>query len=74
MWLVTIGRYLLQPEMQPKDVTLESVYRTCRAAEDLDSLTAIIGPDRGRVLLSGRTKKSASAETYAKGSTHVQGS
>jgi thiamine kinase-like enzyme len=72
MWLVTIGRYLLQPEMQPKDVTLESVYRTCRAAEDLDSLTAIIGPDRGRVLLSGRTKKSASAETYAKGSTHVQ--
>jgi thiamine kinase-like enzyme len=41
MWLVTIGRYSLQPEMQPKDVTLESVRRTCQAADDLDSLEAI---------------------------------
>jgi aminoglycoside phosphotransferase (APT) family kinase protein len=51
MWLVTIGRYSLQPEMQPKDVTLESVRRTCQAAEDLDSLDAIIGRDRDRVAL-----------------------
>jgi thiamine kinase-like enzyme len=41
MWLVTIGRYSLQPEMQPRDVTLESVRRTCQAAEDLDSLEAL---------------------------------
>jgi thiamine kinase-like enzyme len=51
MWLVTIGRYSLQPEMQPKDVTLESVRRTCQAAEDLDSLGAITGNGRDRVLL-----------------------
>ena len=51
MWLVTIGRYSLQPEMQPKDVTLESVRRTCQAAEDLDSLAAIAGHDRDRVSL-----------------------
>lgn len=43
MWLVTIGRYSLQPEMQPHEVTLESVRRTCQAAEDLDSLEAIAG-------------------------------
>ncbi len=48
MWLVTIGRYSLQPEMQPKDVTLESVRRTCQAAEDLDSLEAIAGSHRFR--------------------------
>jgi thiamine kinase-like enzyme len=53
MWLVTIGRYSLQPELQPKDVTLESVRRTCQAAEDLDSLTAITGHGRDRVLLDG---------------------
>lgn len=51
MWLVTIGRYSLQPEMQPRDVTLESVRRTCQAAADLDSLGAIaerdcVVPDR----------------------------
>ncbi len=53
MWLVTIGRYSLQPEMQPKDVTLESVRRTCQAAEDLDSLEAVTGHHRDRVLLGG---------------------
>ena len=53
MWLVTIGRYWLQPDMQPRDVTVESVRRTCQAAEDLDSLDAIAGHDRPRVLLSG---------------------
>ena len=53
MWLVTIGRYSLQPEMQPRDVTLESVRRICQAAEDLDSLRAITGHDRDRVLLRG---------------------
>jgi thiamine kinase-like enzyme len=46
MWLVTIGRYSLQPEMQPKDVTLESVRRICQAAEDLDSLEAIAAAHR----------------------------
>ncbi|WP_276807170.1 aminoglycoside phosphotransferase family protein [Mycobacterium nebraskense] len=51
MWLVTIGRYRLQPEMQPKDVTLESVRRTCQAAEDLDSLDAITGRNRDRVVM-----------------------
>lgn len=49
MWLVTIGRYALQPEMQPKDVTLESVRRTCQAADDLDSLDAVTGRARDRV-------------------------
>ena len=51
MWLVTIGRYSLQPEMQPRDVTLESVRRTCQAAEDLDSLEAIARHDRDRLVL-----------------------
>ena len=46
MWLVTIGRYSLQPEMQPKDVALESVRRTCQAAEDLDSLDAVAAEHR----------------------------
>jgi thiamine kinase-like enzyme len=41
MWLGTIGRHSLQPDMQPADVTLESVRRTCQAAADLDSLRAI---------------------------------
>lgn len=41
MWLVTIGRYSLQPDMQPKDIALESVRRACQAADDLDSLAAI---------------------------------
>jgi thiamine kinase-like enzyme len=41
MWLGTIGRYRLQPDMQPQDITLESVRRTCQAAADLDSLDAI---------------------------------
>ncbi len=41
MWLGTIGRYRLQPDMQPKDITLESVRRTCQAATDLHSLDAI---------------------------------
>jgi thiamine kinase-like enzyme len=49
MWLGTIGRYRLQPDMQPKDITLESVRRTCQAAADLDSLDAIAAGDPGRV-------------------------
>jgi thiamine kinase-like enzyme len=53
MWLVTIGRYSLQPEMQPKDIALESVRRTCQAAEDLDSLEAIRTHDRDRLLVDG---------------------
>jgi thiamine kinase-like enzyme len=53
MWLGTIGRYSLQPDMQPKDITLESVRRTCQAAEDLDSLEAIAAHERGRVSLGG---------------------
>jgi thiamine kinase-like enzyme len=61
MWLVTIGRYALQPEMQPRDVTLETVRRTCQAADDLDSLQAITGADRDRY---GRV--------FSKGSEHVQ--
>jgi thiamine kinase-like enzyme len=46
MWLCTIGRYRLQPDMQPKDITLESVRRTCQAAADLESLNAIAADDR----------------------------
>jgi len=49
MWLGTIGRYRLQPEMQPKDITLESVRRTCQAAADLDSLDAVAAGAPGRV-------------------------
>lgn len=41
MWLSTIGLYRLQPEVQPNDIMLESVRRTCQAAEDLESLDAI---------------------------------
>ena len=41
MWLGTIGRHRLQPDMQPKDITLESVRRTCQAADDLQALDAI---------------------------------
>jgi thiamine kinase-like enzyme len=53
MWLVTIGRYALQPEMQPKDVTLESVRRTCQAADDLDSLAAIASHGGDRMPVGG---------------------
>jgi hypothetical protein len=49
MWLGTIGRYRLQPDMQPKDITLESVRRTCQAAADLHSLDAIAAGAPGRV-------------------------
>jgi hypothetical protein len=49
MWLCTIGRYRLQPDMQPRDITLESVRRTCQAAVDLDSLGAIAACDRREV-------------------------
>jgi hypothetical protein len=41
MWLGTIGRHRLQPVMQPADITLESVRRTCTAAADLDLLDAL---------------------------------
>jgi len=41
MWLGTIGRHPLQPQMQPADITLESVRRTCQAAADLETLDAI---------------------------------
>ncbi|MCV7166102.1 aminoglycoside phosphotransferase family protein [Mycobacterium stomatepiae] len=51
MWLVTIGRYRLQPEMQPRDVAMESVRRTCQAAADLDSLDAVTGGDCDRAEL-----------------------
>jgi Ser/Thr protein kinase RdoA (MazF antagonist) len=53
MWLATIGRYRLQPELQPADVTLESVRRTCQAAEDLDSLDAIAAHDTRRASVRG---------------------
>jgi thiamine kinase-like enzyme len=51
MWLGTIGRYRLQPDMQPKDITLESVRRTCQAAADLESLDAITAHGRSRNLV-----------------------
>lgn len=41
MWLGTIGRHPLQPQMQPADITFESVRRTCQAAADLETLDAI---------------------------------
>jgi Phosphotransferase enzyme family len=49
MWLVTLGRYRLQPDLQPPDITLECVRRTCQAAVDLDSLAAIAANDRRRL-------------------------
>ena len=71
-WLVTIGRYSLQPDMQPKDVTLESVRRTCQAAEDLDSLEAIVAHDRESGV-AGRVMKEVSfRREILKGSKHVQ--
>jgi aminoglycoside phosphotransferase (APT) family kinase protein len=60
MWLGTIGRHALQPEMQAADVTLESVRRTCHAAADLESLDAI-GQRPGRTL----TRPSAPAPARA---------
>jgi hypothetical protein len=72
MWLVTIGRYSLQPEMQPRDVTLESVRRTCQAAEDLDSLEAVAAHSR-ESSVSGRVMKEVSfGRAILKGSKHVQ--
>jgi hypothetical protein len=41
MWLVTLGRYRFQPDLQPPDISFESVRRTCQAAVDLDSLDAV---------------------------------
>ncbi|WP_205698823.1 phosphotransferase family protein [Conexibacter sp. SYSU D00693] len=41
MWLGTIGRHRLQPDMQPADITLETVRRTCQAAADLEALDAV---------------------------------
>lgn len=43
MWLTTIGFYKVHPDMQPKDITLETIRRTCQAAADLDSLDAVSG-------------------------------
>ena len=50
MWLTTIGFYKMFPDMQPKDITLETIRRTCQAAADLESLDAIAGGDHHRVL------------------------
>jgi thiamine kinase-like enzyme len=58
MWLVTIGRYRLQPDLQPRDITLETLRRTCQAAVDLDSLDAIAACDRRRVPARVRRKSS----------------
>jgi len=41
MWIGTIGRHRLQPDMQPHDVTLETVRRASQAAADLDSFAAV---------------------------------
>ena len=60
MWLGTIGRHAMQPDMQPADITLESVKRTCHAASDLLSLDAIAdglggGAAAGRADRAGRS-------------------
>ncbi len=41
MWLGTLGRHWAQPDYQPHDIVMESVRRTCTAADDLDTLEAI---------------------------------
>ena len=50
MWLTTIGFYKLHPDMQPRDITLEAIRRTCQAAADLDSLDAIAVGNSNRML------------------------
>jgi hypothetical protein len=62
MWLVTIGRYRLQPDLQPHDITLESVRRTCQAAVDLDSLDAIAADDGHRILSTTTERSRAHVE------------
>jgi thiamine kinase-like enzyme len=49
MWLGTLGKHPMQSDLQPADITLESVRRTCQAATDLDSLGAVAngGPPSG---------------------------
>lgn len=41
MWLVTLGRYRLQPRLQPDAVTLESLRRIGEAMVDLESIDAL---------------------------------
>jgi thiamine kinase-like enzyme len=41
MWIGTIGRHRLQPNMQAADVTLETVRRTAAAVVDLEALEAV---------------------------------
>lgn len=53
MWLGTIGRHRLQPDMQPADITLESVRRTCTAAADLAALDAIAERSSRPLALAG---------------------
>ena len=62
MWLVTIGRYRLQPDLQPRDITLESVRRTCQAAVDLDSLDAIAAEQNRKFVNNDRREPRACRE------------
>jgi len=40
-WIYTIGRSMLQPQFQPRDVSLQMVGRISAAIDDLDSLAAV---------------------------------
>lgn len=46
MWLASLGRHALQPDYQARDITLETIRRVCTAADDLDTLDALMGPRR----------------------------
>lgn len=46
MWIGTVGRSRLQPEMQPADVAYETVRRIAAAVVDLEALDAVNKRDR----------------------------
>jgi hypothetical protein len=46
MWIGTVGRHRVQPDMQPADVSYETVRRTAAAVIDLEALDAVHGADR----------------------------
>lgn len=41
MWLVTLGRYRMQPNLQPGPITIETLRRIGQAMVDLESLKAV---------------------------------
>ena len=46
MWIGTVGRHRMMPDMQPADLSYETVRRTAAAVVDLETLDAVNGADR----------------------------